>query len=322
MNPLPVARVPAVEVERTLTVESKRLVSDGVVELVLRSSSQLPAWEPGAHIDLVLAGDLIRQYSLCGDADDRFRFRVAILREPDGSGGSAYAHDTLAEGDRVRVGGPRNHFRLDPAPRYQFIAGGIGITPIRAMIRAVAAVGADWQLLYGGRTRSSMAFLDELAVYGDRVRVQPEDTEGRLDLASVLTTPAPGTLVYCCGPEPLLRAVEDGSVHWPKDSLHIERFAPKQTEGQGDDTEFEVEFARSNVTAMVPKGVSILDVATENGVFVLRSCSEGICGTCETVALDGEPDHRDSVLTDDDRADGCFMPCVSRSRSARLVLDL
>jgi ferredoxin len=167
-----------------------------------------------------------------------------------------------------------------------------------------------------------MAYVEELEQYGDRVTIQPQDVDGILDLDSVLAVPRDDTAVYCCGPEVLLDAVEQKCASWPAGSLHVERFAPKKLGDDVVDTEFEVEFARSGVTATVPAGVSILDVATENGVFVLRSCSEGVCGTCETVVMDGEPEHRDSVLTDEDRSEGCFMPCVSRACSDRLVLDL
>lgn len=322
MNAAAPTRTPQVDGELTLTLERKQLVADGVVELVLHSPEPLPAWEPGAHIDLVFGDELVRQYSLCGDPADRHRFRVAILREAESRGGSEFAHERLTEEQSVTVRGPRNHFPLVSATRYQFIAGGIGITPMLPMIAAAEAAGADWHLLYGGRQRASMAYVEQLESYGDRVRIQPEEAEGRLDIGSVLDAPAEGTLVYSCGPEPLLRAVEERCESWPHGALHLERFAPKAPEDHSTDTEFDVVFERSGVTATVPKGVSILDVATDHGVFVLRSCSEGICGTCETVLLEGEPDHRDSVLTDDDREADCFMPCVSRCRSARLVLDL
>jgi ferredoxin-NADP reductase len=305
-----------------LMVEAKRPVADGVVELVLHAPRPLPAWSPGAHLDLVLADDLVRSYSLCGDPDDRHRYRIAVLREPGGRGGSAYVHDTVRAGDTVRAAPPANHFALVDAPRYQFIAGGIGITPLLAMVRAVEAKGSAWSLLYGGRRLASMAYRDELERLGDRVRIQPEDTGGRLDLAAVLEPVQSGTLVYACGPEALLSAVEARMSAWPQGSLHLERFAAAGTAHRDDDSAFEVVFARSGISATVPPGVSILDVATDCGVFVPRSCSEGICGTCETEVIEGEPDHRDSVLTPEDQEAGSFMPCVSRCSSGRLVIDL
>lgn len=320
-NPAPIAQ-PSTELNLTLTLERKTVLADGVVELQLKARSTLPRWQPGSHVDLLLGEGLVRQYSLCSDPDDRRYLKVAVLREPAGRGGSTYVHDELQEGQQVQIRGPRNHFPLVGSARYQFIAGGIGITPILCMIREVDRAGADWHLLYGGRSRESMAYLSELEKYGDRVRIQPADTDGLLDLDSVLGTPREDTAVYCCGPDPLLNAVEQSCQTWPAGTLHLERFAPKDLGEDIVDSEFEVEFARSGVSATVPAGISILDVATDHGLFVLRSCSEGVCGTCETVLLDGEPEHRDSVLTEEDRKQGCFMPCVSRARSARLVLDL
>jgi ferredoxin-NADP reductase len=313
---------PSTELNLKLTLDEKIELADGVVELKFKARSTLPPWEPGSHIDLLLGPDLARQYSLCSDPQDRRYLSVAVLREPESRGGSAFVHDQLAEGQEIQIRGPRNNFPLVAAPRYQLIAGGIGITPILCMIRELDRRGADWHLLYGGRRRDSMAYVKELEQYGDRVRIQPQDIEGILDLDSVLGTPRDDTAVYCCGPEVLLDAVEAKCVGWPDGSLHVERFAPKALSEDVVDTEFEVEFARSGVTAMVPAGVSILDVAAEQGVFVLRSCSEGVCGTCETVLLDGEADHRDSLLSDEDREQGCFMPCVSRAYSDKLVLDL
>jgi len=313
---------PTTELNLTLTLEEKTVLAEDVVELKFKARSTLPPWEAGSHIDLLLGADLARQYSLCSDPQDRRYLRVAVLREPAGRGGSAFVHDELQEGQHIQIRGPRNNFPLVESLRYQFIAGGIGITPILCMIREAERSGADWHLLYGGRRRDSMAYVEELEQYGDRVTIQPQDVDGILDLDSVLAIPRDDTAVYCCGPEVLLDAVEQKCASWPAGSLHVERFAPKKLGDDVVDTEFEVEFARSGVTAMVPAGVSILDVATENGLFVLRSCSEGVCGTCETVVMDGEPEHRDSVLTDEDRKEGCFMPCVSRACSDRLVLDL
>ncbi|MEU0588803.1 PDR/VanB family oxidoreductase [Streptomyces sp. NPDC006132] len=279
----------------------------------------LPAWEPGAHVDVLLGPGLERQYSLCGDPADRTAWRIAVLREPDGRGGSAHVHERVAEGDTIRVRGPRNNFRLEPAPRYRFVAGGIGITPILPMLAAAEAAGAEWTLLYGGRTRDSMAFGEELARYGDRVTIAPQDETGLLDLPSVLDDVPEDTLVYCCGPGPLLDAVE---ARCPSGVLRVERFRPKEQE-TGGATEFEVELARSGRTLTVTPDVSVLDAVRAAGVEVLYSCTEGTCGTCETDVLDGEPDHRDSVLTDEERAAGeTMLICVSRCRGKRLVLDL
>ncbi|MYS69903.1 2Fe-2S iron-sulfur cluster binding domain-containing protein, partial [Streptomyces sp. SID5926] len=284
---------------------------------------RLPAWEPGAHVDVVLGPGLERQYSLCGDPADRAEWRIAVLREKDGRGGSAYVHGELRAGDEVRVRGPRNNFRLEPAPRYRFVAGGIGITPVLPMLAAAEEAGAEWTLLYGGRTRAGMAFTQELARYGDRVTLVPEDESGLLDLASVLDDLSPDTLVYCCGPGPLLDAVE---ARCPAGSLRVERFRPKEADADASaegEAEFEAVLARSGRTVVVPPGVSVLDAVRGAGVEVLYSCTEGTCGTCETEVVEGDPDHRDSVLTEEERAAGeTMLICVSRCRGRRLVLDL
>ncbi|MGX1912066.1 PDR/VanB family oxidoreductase [Streptomyces phaeochromogenes] len=310
--------------EAELVVERRDLAAEGVLALTLRHplGEELPAWEPGAHIDVILGPDLERQYSLCGDPADRRSWRVAVLREPDGRGGSAHVHKQLEAGDKVRVRGPRNHFTLQPSPRYRFVAGGIGITPILPMLAEAGAAGAEWTLLYGGRTRNSMAFVEELSLYGDKVRIAPQDESGLLDLAAELGTPQPDTLVYCCGPGPLLDAVEERCSEWPKGSLHVERFQPKVQE-TGADTEFEVVLERSGHTLTVPADVSVLETVRSAGVEVLFSCTEGTCGTCETDVIEGIPDHRDSVLTDEEREAGeTMLICVSRCHGKRLVLDL
>ncbi|UQS25639.1 PDR/VanB family oxidoreductase [Amycolatopsis thermalba] len=314
------------EVELDVLLERKEELADGVVRLTLRhpAGEPLPKWEPGAHLDLVLGEGLVRQYSLCGDPADSSALQVAVLREPDGRGGSAHVHDRLSTGDTVRIRGPRNHFRLVDAPRYLFVAGGIGITPIVPMIARADAAGADWRLVYGGRSRASMAFRAELVErYGDRVEIRPQDETGLLDLDALLGEPRPGVAVYCCGPEPLLAAVEQRCAAWPPGSLHVERFSPKAGADVGERTAFEVELAASGRTVTVPAGKSILQAVEEAGVSVLSSCQEGTCGTCETPVLDGVPDHRDSLLTDAERAaNDTMMICVSRSCGPRLVLDL
>jgi cytochrome P450/ferredoxin-NADP reductase len=313
------------EFEADVRVEGKQEVADDVVALTLRqvADSPLPPWSPGAHVDLILDGAPTRQYSLCGDPADHHLWRLGIVRDAAGGGGSRFVHDRLRAGDTVRVRGPRNNFELAGSPRYQFIAGGIGITPILPMIASATASGADWTLLYGGRRRASMAFLGELARYGDRVTVAPQDETGLLDLDTVLGTPRPDTLVYCCGPEPLLAAVEERCRAWPPRSLRVERFSARPLTAPVRAEAFEVELARSERTLTIPPDRSILDVVEEAGVGVLSSCAEGTCGTCETAVLGGLPDHRDSVLTEEERrARGCMMICVSRSCTARLVLDL
>ncbi|WP_433527549.1 PDR/VanB family oxidoreductase [Nocardia pseudovaccinii] len=310
-----------------LAVIGKRLVAEGVVALVLgsRDGSDLPGWAPGAHLDICLDNGLTRQYSLFGDPADRRSYTVGVLRVSDSRGGSSYIHDVLRVGDEVRVRGPRNHFELVAAESYLFIAGGIGITPIAPMIRQVEAQGSEWRLVYGGRTFSSMALRSELAeLGGSRVEFWPQDERGIIDLAAVLSQPSKTTAVYACGPEPLLEAVESTcAAGWPPGALHLERFAAKAPASDQVDTDFEVEIASSGQRIAVPSGSSVL-VALENaGIFVTSGCQEGVCGTCETRVLHGEPDHRDSVLSAEEQsANDCMMLCVSRARGPLLVLDL
>ena len=306
----------AVDTDLVLSVAARHHVAEGVVALELRdpAGGELPPWEPGAHIDLLLRPDLVRQYSLCGDPADRTTWRVAVLREPDGRGGSAFVHDEL--GASVQVRGPRNHFALEPAARYVFVAGGIGITPILPMVRAADAAGAEWRLVYGGRTAASMAFTGELP--DGAVELRPQDEHGLLDLDAILSDVDGTTLVYCCGPGPLLDAA---LARCPADRLRVERFtAVEQT---GPTASFEVELAQSGRTLTVPEDRSVLDVLEEAGVDILSSCREGTCGTCETGVLAGEVDHRDALLTDAERAahDTMFV-CVSRAACPRLVLEL
>ncbi|ADI13124.1 iron-sulfur oxidoreductase subunit beta [Streptomyces bingchenggensis BCW-1] len=312
--------------ERSLVVAERVESADDVASLILRhpGGELLPEWQPGAHIDLLLDDGLVRHYSLCGDPDDRSSWRIGVLRVPDSRGGSAYVHGKLHPGTPVRVRGPRNNFALQRADRYLFVAGGIGITPLLPMIAAAETAGAEWRLLYGGRTRSSMAFLDELAAYGEAVTVHPQDQHGLLDLDGYLGEPDTGTLVYCCGPEPLLAAAEERCGAWPEGALRVERFqAKEQEETAAGARAFEVVLSRSGHTLHVPPGKTVLEAVQEAGVSVPYSCAEGICGTCETEVLTGEPDHRDSVLSAEERESGeTMMICVSRSRGPQLVLDL
>lgn len=309
-----------------LRVTAKKPVAEGVVEIVLehRAGRRLWDWTPGAHIDLVLPDAGVRQYSLCGDRWDAYRYRIAVLREPDGDGGSTYVHDRLRVGDLVEVGGPRNRFPMVPARRYVFIAGGIGITPFLPMIRQADLVDVKWTLVYGGRRRATMAYLDELEHHGDNVRVMPEDECGRLSPQTWLGTPEESVRVYCCGPEGLIRSVERACRDWPAPTLRVERFAAATgTRGRARNEPFEVVFSRSGGGAIVPPGKSVLEVLRESGHDRLSSCSSGVCGTCATPVVEGRIDHRDSLLSDDERAAGDRMlPCVSRSFGNRLVLDL
>ena len=322
------APAPAVG-ERLLVLDTRTDLADGVLGLTLRSAdgAPLPPWQPGAHVELLLTVDgtpTLRQYSLCGSPASDTEWQIAVLREADGRGGSVHLHDRCAVGDTVPVRGPRNHFPLVPAERYLFVAGGIGITPMLPMNEAAEAAGADWRLFYGGRTRSSMAFLDRLARYGDRVRICPQDETGLLDLDSAVAGAGASAAVYCCGPEPLLAAIEQRCSAGFGGTLHVERFRASGAEGSAPAAGFEVELVRSGLTLQVPAELSILDVVEDAGVPIEPSCRQGTCGSCETRVLGGVPDHRDACLNETERAGGDIMLiCVSRARGdRRLVLDL
>lgn len=312
------------EYQDELTLVAKEEICSGVVSLRLRrrDGAELPHWAAGAHIDLKLGNGCTRQYSLCGDPGVINEFRVCVLNEQASRGGSRYVHEELSVGDVVPIKGPRNNFTFAPAQRYLFIAGGIGITPIYAMVAAADKLGADWHLAYGGRSRSSMAFLEELINHGDKVTVTAADEGAVIDLDHWLESPRADTLVYCCGPEGLMSAVEERCASWPHGALHLERFKPIAI-ADGVDGAFDVELRRSGVTVNVPADKSILKAIQDKGLIVPCSCEEGTCGTCETNVIEGIPDHRDSVLSASEKESGrVIMICVSRCKSQKLVLDL
>ncbi|MCR2808504.1 MULTISPECIES: PDR/VanB family oxidoreductase [unclassified Microbacterium] len=308
----------------TLVVTGRRDVAQDVVELTLArpGRERLPDWAPGAHIDIVLPDGTTRQYSLLGDRWDAHSFTIAVLREPVGRGGSEHIHAQLSVGDTVGFGGPRNNFRLSPAPGYLFIAGGIGITPLMPMIRQAELLGDPWRLLYLGRSRARLAYLDELAGYGERVTVHTADERGRAVIDDWMPDPAVAPLVYACGPERLLDAVDRWAAPLGRHRVRLERFTAR---GDVDrpTTAFDVEVASSGAVVTVQKDESIVDALRRIDVDVITSCAQGVCGTCETGVLAGVPDHRDSLLNEAERAESrCLYPCISRAVSDRLVLDL
>ncbi|MFF1447048.1 PDR/VanB family oxidoreductase [Streptomyces sp. NPDC058274] len=314
----PVSGRPRSRALRLLVTRHER-IADGVVQLRLEGRN-LPAWEPGAHLDLVLPSGLVRQYSLCGDPEDTSSYTVAtrlVGAAEGGRGGSREVHDQLREGMEVEVRGPRNRFPLVPAPAYLFVAGGIGITPVLPMLREVQG-RADWRLVYGGRTRASMPFLEEIEkLRGGAVTVVAEDVDGRPDLDGLLADLPEGTAVYCCGPEGLMEGVSRAlPAHC---GLHLERFtAHTSTEGNGP---FEVELRRSGRTLTVPADSTVLAAVRAELPDTVYSCEQGFCGTCQQRVLEGEIDHRDELLTDAERDDSMLI-CVSRARGERIVLDM
>ncbi|MDJ0461441.1 PDR/VanB family oxidoreductase [Streptomyces sp. H27-C3] len=328
--PLPALEIPVSGARATpaprcsavrLLVAARSEPAEGVVELRLEAldTGDLPAWQPGAHVDLVLPSGQVRQYSLCGDPADRSTYTLATRLVADGRGGSREVHEQIHEGTELEVRGPRNRFPLIPAPAYVFVAGGIGVTPVLPMLRAAEAAGAEWRLLYGGRTRASMPYLEEIEKLAGpgRALVVAEDEDGLPDLPGFLARAPQGAAVYCCGPEPLMVAV---TACLPAGgTLHLERFAPGTPAGAGG--AFELELRRSGRTLSVAPGTTVLAAVRAELPNVSYSCEQGFCGTCQQRVLEGEIDHRDELLTDAERDDSMLI-CVSRARGERLVLDL
>ena len=309
-----------------VTVVSRIAATDTVTMLELASlyGAALPAWEPGAHIDVLMPSGLVRQYSLCGDPTAA-TWRIAVLREETSRGGSEWICSSVEEGAALRLAGPRNHFSFAPttgAP-VLFFAAGIGVTPIAPMAAAAAAAGLDYRVHYSGRARERMALLDELeCLHGERLVAHVSGEGSRVDLAAVLGSASAGTVVYACGPGEYLEAVS-AAAEGAGLELHLEHFEAVEAVAPVWEGAFEVELALTGVTVEVPPERSILEVAEENGAFVLSSCTEGTCGTCETPVVEGEVDHRDSILTPQERARGDVMyVCVSRAACPKLVLEL
>ncbi len=292
------------------------------IRLLPLGGGDVPRWEPGAHLTIELPTGDTRQYSLCGDPADRSHYEIAVLRDPLSRGGSAWMHDGLTMGMTLQVWAPRNHFPLVAASDYLFVAGGIGITPLRAMIDSLPA-RRDWRLLYLGRSRTTMAFLGELlAAYPDRVFAYARDEHpARVDIPTAvaqLTTST--TEVYCCGPEELIDAVHAAAA---PDRFHTEHFVPVVRLAPTAPLELTVDCVRSGVAVTVPAGISVLEALESNGVPVLASCRRGVCGSCEVRVLDGVPQHLDSVLDDEEKVElGVMYPCVSRAVGTRLALDV
>ncbi|MCM3883221.1 2Fe-2S iron-sulfur cluster-binding protein [Frankia sp. R82] len=310
----------------TLAVRERTDESDGVISLTLArpDGTPLPPWTPGAHIDVRVGDGAVRQYSLCGDPAQITQWRIAVLSEPAGRGGSAYLHEQAVRGARLTVVGLRNNFPLVPGDHTVLIAGGIGITPLLPMIDELRATGRSWSLHYGGRCRAAMAFAGRLAD-DPRCTLYPQDEAGPLPLEAILDAEPPdGTTVYCCGPEGLLAAVERLCRERPALTLRVERFRPRPAGADATTVQFyQLELRRSGITLTIEPGRSLIDELGAAGIEVPFSCREGTCASCETRVLAGDIVHRDSVLTDEERLAGnTMMVCVSGAGSERLVLDL
>lgn len=315
----------AISTIEVIVTSKRRIAADIIlIDICRTNGAEFPEWKPGAHIDMILPQGLTRQYSLCGDLKDRHSYSVAVLRAADSRGGSIYLHDELELGQAIAISYPRNHFEFSCGERQLFVAGGIGITPLLPMMAEATAKGADWHLWYGGRSKHSMAFTDALVEqYGDRVVIWPHDEKGPLPLDEVFHGSNNNTKVYCCGPEGLLDAAAELCKAWALGYFNIERFAPKKVSGDCVNRDFLVELAQTGVTLPVPADRTIMGVLQDAGIPVLNSCREGTCGTCEVTVLGGRIDHRDSILSEEEReANDTMLVCVSRALSDKLVLDL
>ncbi|WP_327682850.1 PDR/VanB family oxidoreductase [Kitasatospora sp. NBC_00458] len=307
-----------------LVVTARRRAAADVVELTLAdpSGGPLPPWQPGAHLRLALPSGRERHYSLCGDPADTAAYRIAVRRLPAGGGGSVEIHDTLHPGTRLTARRPRNGFAFCTEPAVLLLAGGIGITPLLPMVHEARRHGLDWHLVHTGRSAGTLPFADELrALDPHRVHLRTDDEHGGPPTGAELLAHAPrGAAVYCCGPAPMLAAVQralDGS---PAASLHFERFgAAPITDGEP----FAVRLGADGPVLDVPADRSALDVLREARPDLAYSCHQGFCGTCEVRLLAGTADHRDRRLTAEQRAAGALLPCVSRAAAGEtLVLDV
>jgi ferredoxin-NADP reductase len=292
-------------------------------ELVSADGRPLPPWTPGSHVDVHVPTGLVRQYSLCSDPAVKEGYRIAVKKEQAGRGGSLSMHEDVELGSVLAIGVPRNYFplALDATPSL-LIAGGIGITPIYAMVRSLAAAGRPWTLHYCARSETHAAFHDELHALAPRSVVRHFSEVPVLEVAPLLGAQRPDVHVYCCGPVGLMAAVKEATANRDAERVHFEWFAAPAVDRSRDQA-FEVELARSGIVANVPADRTILQVVRECGIDAPSSCEEGVCGTCETRLLAGDGDHRDLLLTPEERAQNrSIMICVSRARSKRLVLDL
>jgi vanillate monooxygenase ferredoxin subunit len=297
-------------------------------ELARPDGSTLPGFSAGSHIDVQLPNGQTRQYSLCNDAGEQHRYRIAVLRDPKTRGGSASMHDAVKEGDTLLISEPRNHFPLVHAQRTLLFAGGIGVTPLLCMAQRLAAIGSDFTLHYCTRSKDRTAFADEIAAsaYQDRVKFHFDDgpPSQKLNVDRVLATPEAGTHLYVCGPTGFITWVVQSAerLGWAKDQVHVEYFGA-EAQDTGGDKAFQVKIASSGALVEVPANQTVTQALQAHGIEILTSCEQGVCGTCITRVLQGECDHRDLYFTDEEKAKhDQFTPCCSRAKSAVLVLDL
>ena len=310
---------------RPLRIAEKKILAEGIwlFELAAPGGGELPPFEAGAHVTVETPSGKRRQYSLCNDPAERHRYVLGIKAERPGRGGSSSLVDETSEDDEIMVSAPDNSFPLREAPDHIFVAGGIGITPIMSMIRHLAARGqTNYRLIYCTRDAASTAFLDDLSAppFAERVTIHHDggDPNQAYDFWDLFEK-AGKAHVWCCGPAPLMEEVRGVTGHWPQSAIHFEDFATDAGAARADDKPFTVRHAETGETVEIPAGQTILDTLRAAGHKTPSSCESGTCGTCKTVLVSGEADHRDMVLTDEEKQ-GHIMICVSRALSDELVL--
>ncbi|MFK4792473.1 PDR/VanB family oxidoreductase [Sphingobium sp. ZW T5_29] len=312
----------------TLEITSRTMLTPDIVriDLARADGGSLPPFTAGAHIDILVDDGLVRQYSLCNPPAERHRYQIAVLREPQSRGGSAMVHKAFHPGRQAIVGAPRNLFALAPdGGRHILIGGGIGITPIVSMAAALAEGGAPFELFYCCRTPENAAFGSTVEALGGRICFSRHPGAAPLDMSVALASPGADTHVYVCGPAAFMNSVREEALRlgWAESRIHRELFQPAEPLTDEGDQPFDVRIASTGATFTIPPRASVASVLTDAGIDVPVSCEQGVCGTCVTAVLDGVPDHRDSYLTDEERAEGkLFTPCCSRARSPLLLLDL
>ena len=315
----------------SVRVTRKAVEAEGICSFELASvdGSALPSFSAGSHVDVQLPGGLTRHYSLCNDPAESHRYLIGVLRDPASRGGSIAMHDQVHEGSVLVISPPKNHFALaHHAERHLLLAGGIGITPILCMAERLAAIGADFEMHYATRSRARTAFHERIrgSRFAQRVAFHFDDgaSEQKLDIAAVLARQGAGTHLYVCGPRGFMDAVLGAAraSGWADSRIHFEFFAA-DVQPQAGDGAFEVQLASSGRVITVPADRSVLAALADAGVVVPSSCEQGVCGTCLTRVIEGTPDHRDQYLLPEEQAAGDqFLPCCSRAKSPRLVLDL
>jgi vanillate O-demethylase ferredoxin subunit len=311
-------------------VVKKTREADDIVsfELARADGAPLPAFSAGSHIDVQVPGGPIRQYSLCNASTEQHRYRIAVLRDAASRGGSVAMHDAVHEGDEIHISEPRNHFPLQHAGHSLLFAGGIGVTPLLCMAERLAQIGADFMLHYCTRSAERTAFREYIGASRFSSRVQFHFDAGppaqKMDLDTIIAAPAPDTQIYVCGPGGFIDHVVGTAKArgWPSQQIHLEYFSGAVQDTSGDGS-FEVRIASTGKSYAVAPDKTIIEVLKENGIEILTSCEQGVCGTCITRVLEGEPDHRDLYFTDEEHAkNDQFTPCCSRAKSPTLVLDL